>query len=198
MRHALRSDFSTIIETWTDAFARDPYLRWVQPDDVAWPRFAAEWFDLILNLTFERGHTYISESGDAATAWIPPDLSLVGPDDFARGVEILTRHAGAERAGDAAQMIVAARAHALEEPHWTLQYIGVRSLSQGTGLGTSITKPLLERCSRERLPCSLVSTNAANVAFYRRLGFEIQAEVWSPDGSVALRPMVRPFQSESP
>lgn len=43
LRHALRADFPAVIETWTDAFSADPYLR-----------------------------------------WIPPDLSLVGPDDLTR------------------------------------------------------------------------------------------------------------------
>lgn len=47
-------------------------------------------------------------------ACIPPDLSLVGPDDVARGRDLIAAHAGEQRADEA-----------IEAPHWTLQYIGV-------------------------------------------------------------------------
>jgi ribosomal protein S18 acetylase RimI-like enzyme len=192
LRQALRADVPTIIDIWTDAFVGDPYLRWVQPEDERWPAFAHDWFGFIIGLAFERGHTYVDDGGGAAVAWVPPDVTFVTSDDFARGVEILTRHGGAERADAAAQTIAAARAHGLDEPHWTLQYIGVRSAAQGAGLGAAITTPMLERCTREGLQCSLVSSNAANVPFYRRLGFEVVAEVETPDGAACLRPMVRP------
>jgi hypothetical protein len=39
LRHALRADLATVVEIWVDAFARDPYLRWIQPDDARWPDF---------------------------------------------------------------------------------------------------------------------------------------------------------------
>jgi ribosomal protein S18 acetylase RimI-like enzyme len=191
LRQALRADVAEIIDIWTDAFVADPYLRWIQPDDERWPAFASDWFGFIVGLTFERGHTYIDDAGAAAIAWVPPDVTFVTSDDFARGVGILTNHCGAERAEAAARTIAAARAHGLEESHWTLQYIGVRSAAQGAGLGVTITAPILDRCTAERLPCSLVSSNTANVPFYRRLGFEVVAEVETPDGAACLRPMVR-------
>ena len=39
LRHALRTDLATIADVWVDAFAGDPYLRWLEPDDVRWPDF---------------------------------------------------------------------------------------------------------------------------------------------------------------
>jgi len=43
----------------------------------------------------------------------------------------------------------------------------------------------------EGLECGLVSSNLRNVAFYERHGFVVAAEVSSPDGEVALRPVLR-------
>jgi GNAT superfamily N-acetyltransferase len=154
-----------------------------------------EWFGLVAGLCFERGHTYIDERGRAAIAWVPPDVALVGPDEFARAVDILHRHAGPEHGEAAAQTILSARSHLLDESHWTLQYIGVRASARGSGFGREITRPMLEVCTREALPCVLISTNSVNVPFYRRLGFDVVAEVPTPDGQVALRPMVRPAAS---
>jgi hypothetical protein len=52
--------------------------------------------------------------------------------------------------------------------------------------------PHLALCDRDQLPCVLISSNPANVPFYRRLGFEIDAELWSPDGAASVRAMSRP------
>ena len=176
---------------WVDAFSADPYLRWIQPDDALWPAFGGVWMTFIAELAFERGHLYVTDALDAAVAWIPPDLSLVGPDDLARGRGILAEHAGDERADAAFATILAARGHALEEPHWTLQYVGVRPSRQGSGLGADVVAPTLAKCDVERLPCGLVSTNPRNVGFYERLGFRTSAEVATPDGVATLRPMAR-------
>ena len=191
VRQALRGDLADIAELWIDAFAADPYLRWIQPDDARWPAFGRAWFDFILGLTFERGHTYVADPVDVAVAWVPPDLALVGPGDIERGAAILAEHGGAERSEQALAMILEARGHALEVPHWTLQYIGVRSSRTGSGLGRLAVEPCLAECDNDGLPCGLVSTNPRNVPFYNRLGFEIDAEVRGPDPVVSLRPMSR-------
>jgi GNAT superfamily N-acetyltransferase len=192
LRHALRRDLATISELWVEAFADDPYLRWIQPDDRRWPAFGTAWMTFVAELVFERGHTYLADPVDVAVAWVPPDVALVGPDDIARGRSIIAEHAGETRADDALSTIMAARAHALDEPHWTLQYIGVRPGHQGAGLGAAAVAPILALCDTEALPCGLVSTNPRNIAFYERLGFRVDAAVPTPDGAAIMRPMHRP------
>jgi GNAT superfamily N-acetyltransferase len=192
LRHALRADLPTIVEIWVEAFAADPYLRWIVPDDAGWPSFGSAWMAFIADLAFERGHTYLTAGADAAVAWIPPDLSLVGADDVARGRGIIEAHAGAARADDAVATIMAARGHAMDAPHWTLQYIGVRPGAQGRGRGVALCAPVLGRCDDEGLPCGLVSTNPRNISFYERLGFTVDGEVTTPDGVATMRPMHRP------
>lgn len=191
LRHALRRDLGAVAEVWVDAFSDDPYLRWIEPDDARWPAFGTAWMTFIAGLVFERGHTYVGDPVDVAVAWVPPDVALVGADDVARGRSIIAAHAGEERADEAVATIMAARAHGLEEPHWTLQYVGVRRHRQGSGLGAAAVAPMLDTCDAEALPCGLVSTNVRNVPFYVRLGFGVDAEVPTPDGAAVLRPMHR-------
>lgn len=54
LRHALRRDLAAIVDLWVDAFADDPYLRWIQPDDQLWPAFGNGWMRFIADLVFER------------------------------------------------------------------------------------------------------------------------------------------------
>lgn len=201
LRHARRVDLPAVVDVWVDAFARDPYLRWIQPDDAGWPAFGRAWMTFIVEHTFERGHTYLADSGAVAAAWIPPDLALLGPGDIEHGHAILAEHGGAERADQALTTILAARGHSLAGPHWTLQYLGVRSAAQGAGTGTSAVSPMLATIDAEGLPCGLVSSNPRNVTFYERLGFAVVAAVETPDGAATLRPMhrsPRPHRSPPP
>jgi len=190
-RHAIRAELPAIVDLWVDAFARDPFLRWIQPDDRAWPAFGGAWMRFILDLTLERGHTYVGDPLDVAVAWIPPDVSLVDQADIERGRGIVAEHAGEARSEEAFTTIIAARGHAIEAPHWTLQHIGVRASAQSTGLGAAAVAPILEICDAEERPCGLVSSNPRNVSFYERLGFEVEAEVVTPDGAAVMRPMRR-------
>lgn len=189
MRHALRADLPRVVETWVDAFSADPFLRWVVPSDTAWPGFGTAWMTFIAEHCFERGHTFVGDG--VAIAWIPPDLALIGPDDLARGRAILAEHSSEERAEDALDTILRARASAIAAPHWTLQYLGVATAAQGTGVGAAAVTPTLAVVDRDGLPCGLTSSNPRNLSFYHRFGFEVTVEVATPDGAVVLRPMER-------
>ena len=192
LRHALRADLPAVVDVWVDAFSSDPYFRWIAPDDAVWAEFGPAWMTFVVELTFERGHTYIADPADVAVAWIPPDVTFVGPNDVARGHAIAAQHAGEAKADDAVATVMEARAHALADAHWTLQFLGVRGVRRGTGLGAQAVRPILDVADAEGLPCGLVSTNPRNVSFYERLGFSVVAEVQTPDGQAAMRPMHRP------
>ncbi len=66
LRHALRVDLDTVVGVWVEAFAHDPYFRWIAPSDDGYVAFARDWMTFIAELAFERGHTYIDLAGDAA------------------------------------------------------------------------------------------------------------------------------------
>jgi GNAT superfamily N-acetyltransferase len=192
LRHALRRDLPTVVDIWVDAFTGDPFLGWMAGGtDTGWARFAPRWMQFIVDLTFERGHTYL-DGDHAAVSWIPPDLAFAGPEDIARGRAIIADAAGEERAAAALETIVMARSHELEVSHWVLQYVGVRSAARGGGVGAAAVAPMLAVADRDGLLTALISSNPRNVSFYERVGFAVQAEVPSPDGAVTLRPMVRP------
>lgn len=189
LRHAVRADLPAVVDTWLDAFSGDPFFRWIAPDDETWGRFGQAWLSFIGGLCFERGHTFLADQ--VAIAWIPPDLALVGPEDIARGRDLIAAHAGEQCADQALSAILEARGHAMEEPHWTLQYVGVRSAAQGSGLGAAVAEAGLTVVDRDGLPCGLTSTNPRNVSFYERLGFERVAEVAAAGGAATLTPMAR-------
>jgi len=75
------------VDIWVEAFAADPYFRWIAPSDADWSSFGPRWMAFIADLCFERGHTHLSD--DMAVSWVPPDVAVAGPDDFARGRSLI-------------------------------------------------------------------------------------------------------------
>ncbi len=116
----------------------------------------------------------------AAAVWMRSDAA-VPPDvwtQVAERVDVLS--------GDRASA-----AHAAEStlapyrpvaPHVALSTVGVLPEAQGAGLGTATLAPGLARADRETLPAHLETSSAANVRFYRRLGFDVSAAVDLPGG----------------
>jgi GNAT superfamily N-acetyltransferase len=191
MRQALRADLDTVVDIWVDAFTADPFFRWMQPDDARWPAFGGAWMRFIAEQCFQRGHTYLARSEDVAIAWIPPELDMLDDGDFEHGVAILTELAAEGRVDDAVATIMGAREYTMTAPHWTLQWLGVRTAAQGRGRGAIAVDDILRRCDDEDLPAGLVSSNPRNVPFYERHGFTVVAEIPTPDGQATIRPMHR-------
>jgi ribosomal protein S18 acetylase RimI-like enzyme len=81
--------------------------------------------------------------------------------------------------------------HPKEPPHWYLGVLGTRTEAQGRGVGSALLAPVLEHCDTEGLPAYLESSKHANIAFYRRHGFEVTGEIPLPFGGPPVWPMWR-------
>ena len=71
-----------------------------------------------------------------------------------------------------------------------LEVLGVRPDSQRGGAGSALTRLGVERADADGLPAFLHTSDPANVAFYRRFGFEVVAGLaLVPDGPphIAMR-----------
>ncbi len=78
------------------------------------------------------------------------------------------------------------------EPHWYLAILAVHPDRQRQGIGSFLITPTLERADRDRLPVYLETTKEANLAYYRRFGFEVLQELTVPGGGPQVWTMLRP------
>jgi ribosomal protein S18 acetylase RimI-like enzyme len=85
------------------------------------------------------------------------------------------------------------RAHP-SETHWYLEVLSVRPEYQQRGLGSRLVRPIIERADGDGLPCYLETADPANVAFYRRFGFDVVDAALEviPGGGPTLTTMRRP------
>ncbi len=83
--------------------------------------------------------------------------------------------------------------HKQEAPprHWYLMWLGVDPPSRGRGIGSILLQPILSQADHEGLPCYLQNTNANNLAFYRKHGFEVVSQIDVPKGGPHMWTMRR-------
>lgn len=188
-RHAIRADLESAADVLVDAFSGDPWFRWLYPSDEEWPQNPRQWFALVLDRAFSRGHTFVVESG--VTNWIPPDVAFPDAADVKLAAELLRSQIG-DRVADALGVVGQAGSMFHERPpRFHCVYVGVRRDAQRQGTGRALLSRVLDVCDRDRVPASLTSTNDANLPWYRSLGFREIGGVAVPDSHFFLRPMWR-------
>ena len=147
------------------------------------------------------GHVYAAMRGGdlvGVAAWLPPGafpLSLrrqlrVMPDM----VRILATAPRSTRR--LLQFMTSVTKRHPEQPYWYLENVGVEPAVQGLGAGTQLLEPVLALADAVGQPCYLETQTERNVAWYRKLGFEVRdAEVsFTPGGPPNWTMLRHPMQ----
>ena len=77
------------------------------------------------------------------------------------------------------------------KPHWHLSSVCVLPEKQGQGIGSRLIRPVLARADTTGTPCYLETQTEANVAFYRRRGFEVMRATPVLDSGLTVWTMLR-------
>lgn len=192
VRWLLADDVEVAAADLATSFLDDPMTTWLA--DVADPgiRHGAlidGFFRPALQIGRRKGHSY--RGPDGASIWAPPDVDilpeadlpeLIGPYVEAFGPAALDRLA-------ALGALVGDRHPHDRGPHAYLFILGVAQ--PGGGRGSALLAPVLARCDADRVGAYLESSNARNVPFYERNGFEVQWEARPTEDGPMMRGMWR-------
>ena len=136
--------------------------------------------------------------------WLPPGAFPLSPRRALRALPNLVRIlAAAPRSTRRLLrfMTNVTRRHPAQ-PYWYLEDVGVEPLVQGLGVGTRLLEPVLSLADEARQLCYLETQTEQNVAWYRKLGFEVRdAEIsFTPGGPPNWTMIRRPIRDreESP
>ncbi len=194
-------DRDQVAAVLTDAFAEDPLFSFMFAHPVRGEVQRRRMMEISAERGIALGHAYVWRSSadraddhdrviDGAALWAPPGQSFFGPAEGLRIGDLLTG-TDASRLPLLGAGMSEVHAHKPHEPHFHLQFFGVRSALRGQGIGARLLRGSLELIDRLGYLASLESSNARNLGVYQREGFEVQAEVEIPEGPL-VRPMLRP------
>ena len=191
VRPANSSDHEAIAAALAAAFATDPPLSFLVPDERRREALLRRHFSASLPLYAASGAIWVSGDRSGAALWVAP-----GQYPFRLREELLVARARVEvfgrrpRRGIGAQLAVD-RHHPHDPPHWYLDYIGVEPAGQGRGLGSALLAPMLARCDAERRGAYLNAGSPRSRDLYLRHGFEVRSEFRLPFGGPPLWRMWR-------
>ncbi len=124
------------------------------------------------------GLLLVAPGGEGAAAWIPPAGYPVGVGRQVRQlVDLVPALPWAWQAAAEARRAQSANRteHRRHPAHYYLRALGVTPAAQGTGIGSSLVRPVLDRADAEGVGCFLQTATEANVSWYGRFGFEVVA-----------------------
>jgi ribosomal protein S18 acetylase RimI-like enzyme len=125
------------------------------------------------------GHVYAATRGGeivGVAAWLPPGAFPLSPRRQLRVLPDMIRVlATAPRpARRLLRFMISVVGRHPEQPYWYLENVGVKPAAQGLGAGTRLLEPVLSLADAAGQPCYLETQTERNVAWYRKLGFEVR------------------------
>jgi GNAT superfamily N-acetyltransferase len=193
---------SARLATWTDrgrladvlaaSFSDDPVIQHLLPLGIRRrEQRLRRLFELEIPRSLRCGGMWTSADGAGAALWYPPGqwrppLATLFWQALPT-TRIFGRHSVV-----ASRTVMMLQRHHPTQPHWYLFYLGTEPGRQGSGIGTSLLQPVLERCDQQGIPAYLEATSERNRALYLRHGFAGRGEPLPlPGNGPPLYPMWR-------
>lgn len=190
LRRATAEDVQRLTTVLAEAFFDDPMFGWLMPEDSKRRARLRRYFGIELrHYTLPRGRVWTTSDLSGAALSLPPGAWRAPPHaTLMEGTAFGLHLSRAARIGAAIEW---RHTRKPREPHYYVRDIGVHPDMQGSGLGSALLHPTLERCDREGLPAYLEASSERSAALYERLGFQHIKEL-RVGGSPPLRLMLRP------
>ncbi|MBW4623065.1 MAG: GNAT family N-acetyltransferase [Cyanosarcina radialis HA8281-LM2] len=178
-----RSQIAYASEIAANAFADDPVFSYLMPADKRSRLQGLTWLtSKVIEYCLTCDRVYTTSDLRGVAAWLPPDRSSTnGLQLLQMAIQfqlyLLPWKCGWYRLGRWLTYLRAIeQCHHQDmtnRPHWYLALMVVHPNSQGQGIGSALLQPVLDRASREGLPCYLVTFTEQAVHFYQKNGFEV-------------------------
>jgi GNAT superfamily N-acetyltransferase len=177
VRRATVEDRPAISVTAMRAFADDPVMRWLYPEDDVFFAPGGEVFRPAMTGWIGLGEVWCTDDGVGAAIWIPPGRPEI---DFT--VDPPAPEPPPDRLERFAILGPLMEENTPAEPHWYLQLLATHPDWQRRGIGAALMNVIFERADSEGLGCYLETETVENVAYYRHHGFDVRSEWDVPTG----------------
>jgi ribosomal protein S18 acetylase RimI-like enzyme len=211
VRTAAPADFPRVADSMASAFFANPITIWHAPDESRRLDVMRDFFMVLLETVYTRFGLVYTNVGEVASGAMSiahdaqegrrpvPGLPLLEcrtcntPRARGRVPHNMVVPPGTSAEMDRAlagvfqyfprtfELFELSDAHHPQDPHYHLQFIGVRPECQGIGIGSALLQAVLDRCDLEGVAAYLEADERSKF-LYLKHGFEVTAELRLPKG----------------
>lgn len=211
VRAATPADFPRVADALASAFFDNPITIWHVPDESRRLDVMRDFFTVLLENVYTRFGLVYTNAGEPASGamWIAHDAqedrrpvpglpllecrtcntprapgrvprNMVVPPDISAELDqaLAVVFRDFPRTFELFELF---DAHHPQDPHYHLQFIGVRPECQGTGIGSALLRAVLDRCDLEGAAAFLEADEQSRL-LYLRHDFEAGREIRLPEG----------------
>jgi hypothetical protein len=171
-RLATAADRESIVAAVVAAFAADPAFAYFFPDPDRFAEQAAVFAGHLFDVRLPLGTIWTAGDGQAVAMWDGPKPAEHPRPELALPADALRRLAAYGELVHGAMP---------STPHWYLGVLATHPDATGHRFGHAAMQAGLRASAADGLPAYLETANPANLAMYRRAGWELTAEVRLPD-----------------
>lgn len=185
-RKATTADIELLAGVIARAFDGDPIWEFIFPDRNHLERYRRYMSHELKTHYLHLDESYTTVEGvQGAALWAPPGKWKQSNKQTLLSLPTAIRSVGANipRALRAISMI---EANHPPGEHYYLSVLATDPVAQGTGVGSALLRPVLDRCDEQGIGAYLESSKEKNLAFYNRHGFEVTREIKLPGGGPSL------------
>ncbi len=181
VRPATSADGSAVEAVLARAFADDPVMRHLFPDDATRPERLRRFFALMLRAESDPADTLIAGNGAAVTVWRQPGAWRTPVSAMLRlAWPMLTTFGTALPRALRVQSLL--EKHHPAAPHWYLEFAGCDPARQGRGYGGAAIRGRLRETDAAGVATALETANPVNLPIYEALGYRRTGSFDVPGG----------------
>jgi ribosomal protein S18 acetylase RimI-like enzyme len=178
---ATAADIDAVARSLARAFEDDPLIDYIFPEKNRLQRLERFFVADLRHIYLGYDDVWTTTEHKGAALWAPPDRWRRSPWEVAKSAPATVRALGGRLGAALAALSTIERNHP-PGPHYYLGGLGTDPAFQGTGVGSAVITPVLDRCDEQGLGAYLESSKEKNIPFYNRHGFEVTRELAMPKG----------------
>lgn len=183
VRRATSDDLDGMADALSLSFHDDPVMQWLFGAEAPRPmKYTRPFFRHEGARHLRHQEVYTTDGNAGAAYWDPPGHWKTKTTDILKLTPLMLRGIRGRTVNALRGLTRIEAAHAQHPEHYYLAVLGTRPDRQGSGIGTALLQPVLDRCDADGVGAYLESSKEANIPFYRRHGFEVVDEVRVPSG----------------
>jgi ribosomal protein S18 acetylase RimI-like enzyme len=178
MRSVRISEISKLEQTYTNAYLNKPLFRAFSTNKKIQKKIGPIILHILADYSPGKVEIYSTDNTEGIAFWTRPRQSSTGKRNFLKWISKMIIKVGILNSIKVARVLMSLDKKSgdlSEESDYYLFILAVDPKFQKQGFASELIKPMLKKFDKNKLTCSLDTTDSDNIKMYEHFGFEVKS-----------------------